>query len=290
VDCTVLSTANKENAMNRRYGFTLIELLVVIAIIAILAAILFPVFAKAREKARQTSCASNMKSLALGMLQYNQDNDELFPNGNGGLSAGCVLQTNVGQTAANNGFAWANQIYPYVKSTKSYICPDDTTVQTWGLVSYVYNDSMPSIGLANCKSPALTVLLWEGNGNPISNSQGMDPSYSISGVTEDCFMNSNDPNLVSNYFGSPSTAASGSFGGRTVNTAPTRHGTGDTFACADGHVQFLPPQQVSSGQTKPGLYNQYQDQSATYMAATTDNMHLTSSATGPMAKLTFSTN
>lgn len=61
-------------------GFTLIEWLVVIAIIAIPAAILFPVFAKAREKARQTTCLSNMKQLGLGFLQYNQDYDEKFPN------------------------------------------------------------------------------------------------------------------------------------------------------------------------------------------------------------------
>ena len=64
---------------DRRRGFTLIELLVVIAIIAILAAILFPVFAKAREKARQASCQSNEKQLGLAFLQYVQDNDEKFP-------------------------------------------------------------------------------------------------------------------------------------------------------------------------------------------------------------------
>jgi prepilin-type N-terminal cleavage/methylation domain-containing protein len=62
-----------------RKGFTLIELLVVIAIIAILAAILFPVFAKAREKARQTSCLSNEKEIALAILMYTQDYDEKFP-------------------------------------------------------------------------------------------------------------------------------------------------------------------------------------------------------------------
>jgi prepilin-type N-terminal cleavage/methylation domain-containing protein len=68
-------------------GFTLIELLVVIAIIAILAAILFPVFAKAREKARQTSCLSNCKQIALACLQYAQDYDEtLAPEGYGSIS------------------------------------------------------------------------------------------------------------------------------------------------------------------------------------------------------------
>ena len=67
--------------MSRKSGFTLIELLVLIAIIAILAAILFPVFAKVREKARQISCLSNMKQLGLGFAQYTQDNDEAYPCG-----------------------------------------------------------------------------------------------------------------------------------------------------------------------------------------------------------------
>ena len=66
--------------MSRR-GFTLIELLVVIAIIAILAAILFPVFAKAREKARQASCLSNVKQMCLALMQYAQDYDETLPQG-----------------------------------------------------------------------------------------------------------------------------------------------------------------------------------------------------------------
>ncbi len=65
--------------MKKKQGFTLIELLVVIAIIAILAAILFPVFAQAREKARQTTCASNEKQMGLAILQYQQDYDEMFP-------------------------------------------------------------------------------------------------------------------------------------------------------------------------------------------------------------------
>src|ERR1022692_1536581 len=91
-------------------AFTLIELLVVIAIIAILAAILFPVFAKAREKARQTSCASNEKQLSLAMLQYVEDYDELFT----GLN-------NWGHDGD-----WATPLMPYVKSTGVFQCPDFT--------------------------------------------------------------------------------------------------------------------------------------------------------------------
>src|ERR1700712_4301073 len=91
----------------RQRGFTLIELLVVIAIIAILAAILFPVFAKAREKARQTACISNMKQMGLGFMMYVQDNDEAFPS------------------SAYYGYGWGGKIYPYVKSKPVYTCPDD---------------------------------------------------------------------------------------------------------------------------------------------------------------------
>ncbi|MCD6351136.1 MAG: DUF1559 domain-containing protein [Armatimonadetes bacterium] len=109
-----------------RKGFTLIELLVVIAIIAILAAILFPVFAKAREKARQTSCLSNVKQLMLGLLMYAQDYDEKFPTylwgeGNSGVPNSCT---------------WWGGIYPYVKNTQIYTCPSNPlhghhTWQVW---------------------------------------------------------------------------------------------------------------------------------------------------------------
>jgi len=93
--------------MTRR-GFTLIELLVVIAIIAILAAILFPVFAKAREKARQTSCLSNTKQLCLSFLMYVQDYDEVFP--------GRIMQP----TPATS---WVALIYPYTKNSQLFRCP-----------------------------------------------------------------------------------------------------------------------------------------------------------------------
>jgi prepilin-type N-terminal cleavage/methylation domain-containing protein len=88
-----------------RKGFTLIELLVVIAIIAILAAILFPVFAKAREKARQASCASNLKQIALAILWYAQDYDERTQGYQGGVGS------------------WHLLIEPYVKNTQVFACP-----------------------------------------------------------------------------------------------------------------------------------------------------------------------
>ncbi|RYZ89134.1 MAG: DUF1559 domain-containing protein [Proteobacteria bacterium] len=96
-----------------RRAFTLIELLVVIAIIAILAAILFPVFGRARENARRSSCQSNLKQLGLGVTQYTQDYDEKLPCGDQ-LTSNRPAQT------------WDMQIYPYVKSTQILNCPSDT--------------------------------------------------------------------------------------------------------------------------------------------------------------------
>jgi len=102
--------------MNRRKGFTLIELLVVIAIIAILAAILFPVFARAREKARQTSCLSNLKQLGLGLLMYAQDYDEALP---------ATYQWYV-QGSDWPLYAWRPCIFPYVKNGQLFQCPSDS--------------------------------------------------------------------------------------------------------------------------------------------------------------------
>jgi len=97
-----------------RRGFTLIELLVVIAIIAILAAILFPVFAKAREKARQTSCMSNMRQIGTAMMEYVQDYDELLP-----FLVNCPGPPEMrGPTSLPQG-----QIHPYIKNVQVWSCP-----------------------------------------------------------------------------------------------------------------------------------------------------------------------
>jgi prepilin-type N-terminal cleavage/methylation domain-containing protein/prepilin-type processing-associated H-X9-DG protein len=95
-------------------GFTLIELLVVIAIIAILASILFPVFGRARENARRSSCLSNMKQIGLGIMQYTQDYDEKLPMRRYGTAGGEI-------------FSWRRTIYPYVKSVQVFACPSNTS-------------------------------------------------------------------------------------------------------------------------------------------------------------------
>jgi prepilin-type N-terminal cleavage/methylation domain-containing protein/prepilin-type processing-associated H-X9-DG protein len=103
-------------------GFTLIELLVVIAIIAILAAILFPVFAQAREKARQISCASNLKQIGLAITMYAEDNDEYQPNA---VENGCQYNPAGNCNAIGATFAWPGKIAPYVKTVGIFGCPDD---------------------------------------------------------------------------------------------------------------------------------------------------------------------
>jgi len=145
-------------------AFTLIELLVVIAIIAILAAILFPVFAKVREKARQTACLSNEKQLALGMTQYLEDNDEMYPFGviNGGpQKIGGSGSPGIG--LPGTGAGWAGTIYPYVKSTDVFKCPDDSTAATSPqvVISYGLNYMLPERTLAYLVAPSTTVQFFE---------------------------------------------------------------------------------------------------------------------------------
>src|SRR5688500_17276072 len=101
--------------VSQRRGFTLIELLVVIAIIAILAAILFPVFARARENARRASCQSNLKQVGLGIMQYTQDYDEKFPQSPWNNIASDTRRSH-----------WGQVIQPYVKSTQLFVCPSNT--------------------------------------------------------------------------------------------------------------------------------------------------------------------
>ncbi len=135
----------------KRFGFTLIELLVVIAIIALLAAILFPVFARARENARKSACMNNLKNLSLAFIQYTQDYDETLPtqihNTTGAnVEGGWMFYTVFGTSTSNAKFdSTRGAIYPYIKNTQIYICPSDTKGREAG-DSYAANECIFNSG------------------------------------------------------------------------------------------------------------------------------------------------
>lgn len=217
---------------NAKSGFTLIELLVVIAIIAILAAILFPVFARARENARRASCIAQMKQIGLGLMQYTQDYDELLPL----------------YYSPNDGYntAWQYVVMPYIKSNQVFVCPSATKISTnastscdptyvntgrgigAGTVGYNYyymgnyRGTLPYtldiVSIASITEPSKTVSTTE-----ITGLLGLGPSYSP------------------NFWGSTTTSA--------CNTEPapktlgdqiaTWHFDGNVVAFADGHVKWM---------------------------------------------------
>ncbi|HEX8234614.1 MAG TPA: DUF1559 domain-containing protein [Abditibacteriaceae bacterium] len=128
-----------------RKGFTLIELLVVIAIIAILAAILFPVFARARENARRASCQSNMKQIGLGLIQYVQDYDETYP---------------MDRYATATQGAWPSLVQPYLKSRQIFKCPSSSRNNA---NSYLLNNYFSQAPESSVQSPSTTVMAMEGD-------------------------------------------------------------------------------------------------------------------------------
>jgi len=155
--------------MMQRSGFTLIELLVVIAIIAILAAILFPVFAKAREKARQTSCLSNIKQILLAALAYTTDYDERLPHW-GCRMNGLPSYASLGY-AITDEHPWA-QVYPYMKNEQILTCPSTgwqagRCLVSWGYTggSYAPRPDLPdrtgNPTVARVKRPAEIIYLAE---------------------------------------------------------------------------------------------------------------------------------
>jgi prepilin-type N-terminal cleavage/methylation domain-containing protein/prepilin-type processing-associated H-X9-DG protein len=219
----------------RSNGFTLIELLVVIAIIAILAAILFPVFAQARSKARQASCLSNMKQIILADMQYTQDNDEIhsFAFGQAPRDDGPSNQ------------AWTVSLYPYTKSYGIYQCPEDyierNTPQYSSLKipssysqAYFYgaygNLNSPSANKdenmrhfasgqsdANIPSPATTILVLE----RFYNEKYVD------------FKNGQE-----GWCTNSSVAGNAATNPKTLPTSAI-HGGGSNYGFADGHAKWM---------------------------------------------------
>ena len=217
--------------MPKRQAFTLIELLVVIAIITIIAAILFPTFAKVRENARRAVCQSNLRQLAMAFTQYTQDNDERMPgatdggNGGAGISGGWMFFKTFGGTPAPGAFDPAQGgIYSYVKSKAVYVCPDDSPGQSAG-DSYAINSCVtdthtglqpnPGKALAAFDAPASFALLTEeafSNGSPFD---GLGGGTS----TDDGILWYVDP----------------------TNALSTRHNGGSNIAFIDGHVKWYRP-------------------------------------------------
>lgn len=231
-------------------GFTLIELLVVIAIIAILAAILFPVFAKAREKARQAACMSNEKQIGLAVLQYTQDSDELYPIGK-------VKNLTADYSLCGRG--WATQVMSYVKSTGVFKCPSDPTTATAPLspVSYAYsynmgrgdpNGNISAVSIATLVSPAKTVMACEVKGATANLS---DPTEAASPAAEGLY---NDGGIYDTGYmggrGNVNSAFSGPLG---------RHTDGSNYLLSDGHVKFMRGTRVSSGYTANAETNAQED-------------------------------
>jgi len=203
--------------MKRKTGFTLIELLVVIAIIAILAAILFPVFSRARENARRASCQSNLKQIGLAFQQYISDNDDRFPQ------MGPVLP----QT-----FGWAYFIQPYMKSEQVLQCPSepndppsganlDARAVGAGFTDYFYN---ANIGFVD---PASTPP----HPSPWKETVATGPSNTIL-IGDGDFKTGSSTN-TDNVNGPPVWAI--------------RHFDGGNYGFVDGHVKFLKPSMVLSG-------------------------------------------
>lgn len=144
---------------SRYSGFTLVELLIVIAIIGILAAILFPVFARARENARRALCQSNLKQIGLGILQYVQDYDEVLPSAAFGNSDNTI----------GSYYRWQDAIYPYVKSQQVFNCPSHAA-GSFGYKAYKYqpNPTSTDMNTNNNGSYAINSLYYNSQAGPVS--------------------------------------------------------------------------------------------------------------------------
>lgn len=254
-------------------GFTLIELLIVIAVIAILASILFPVFARVRENGRKISCLSNCKQLGMAFLQYTQDYDERMPQG---TQLVYLSQWRLG-------VGWGGQIYPYARSTQLFKCPSDPTTATAPKVPVSYgandmvlqDDTATAVSLGGVagathislmNAPTKTVLLFEMQGsqadvaNPLE--AGGSPHTCVGVGDSRTYCNGGaSPTMTAEKYATGYLGGktyTGSFGGAgcTQNagfvndcmaSAEGRHLAGANYVMCDGHAKWYRGNQVSPG-------------------------------------------
>ena len=208
-----------------RRGFTLIELLVVIAIIAILAAILFPVFARARENARRASCQSNMKQIGLGVMQYTQDYDEMMP----------TRAWNITPTLE---VTWKDAIQPYTKSIQVFACPSNTintqsTVQSQNKVPASYSPNSTHLQAAMGSAAATANV----NSTPAYSIASFQYPATTIAFCETTFLNS-DFNVANAYFANSSQTNSGNSGSTLLFNG---HLSTGNYLYIDGHVKTSKP-------------------------------------------------
>lgn len=251
------------NYNTKKQAFTLIELLVVIAIIAILAAILFPVFAQAREKARQISCLSNAKQVGTAVMMYIQDYDETMP-----------LAATYAAGGGSYWDAWPNLIQPYQKNWDMMFCPNNPSklpaayaggaqdYRNWRWFStYGFNASYlnhadgtcstiqvagnafgPPTSLAAIASPAATVMLAESGDEQATWKSGAHIAYGPGGwaAPDVCTYGDWGVNGGNNWY-------SATNGVNNFGNVKFRHSVGANITFADGHCKLLKPGQLAAG-------------------------------------------